>query len=193
MYNYKDMKFIVGLGNIGDQYKDTRHNLGFLVIDELEKRWNLSFKHEASASYATHFINGEKIIIAKPSLFMNNSGQVIKGMLNYFNIDVEDLLIFVDDKDQPMGKLKIVQKGGHGGQNGIRNTIDQLGHNEFLRVKGGIGSQYEIKDTANYVLGKWSKEQKEILPTLISNLADIAEDFVGGRSFVELTNKYHAN
>ncbi len=185
------MKFIVGLGNIGDQYKDTRHNLGFLVIDELEKRWNLSFKHEASASYATHFINGEKIIVAKPSLFMNNSGQVIRGMLDYFKIDDEDLLIFVDDKDQDMSKLKIVQKGGHGGQNGIRNTIDHLGHNEFLRVKGGIGKP-GTKDTANYVLGKWSKEQKEQLPNFIKRLADVAEDFVAGKDFVELANKHHA-
>ncbi len=187
------MKLIVGLGNIGDQYKDTRHNLGFLVMDELEKRWSLTFKHEPSASFATHFINGEKIIIAKPSLFMNNSGQVIRGMLDYFKIDDKDLIIFVDDKDLPMGKLKIVNKGGHGGQNGIRNTIDHLGHNEFLRVKGGVGSEFEIKDAANYVLGKFSKEQKEVLPTLIKRLADIAEDFADGMEFVELTNKHHAS
>ncbi len=186
------MKLIVGLGNIGDQYKNTRHNLGFLVIDELEKRWDLSFKHEASASYATHFINGEKIIVAKPNLFMNNSGQVIRGLLDYFKIDTNDLIIFVDDKDQEMGNLKIVQQGGHGGQNGIRNTIDHLGHNEFLRVKGGIGSEY-MKDTAQYVLSNWSVEQKEVLPTLINKLANIAEDFAGGKQFVELANKHHAN
>lgn len=183
------MKFIVGLGNIGDQYKDTRHNLGFLVIDELEKRWNLSFKHEASASYATHFINGEKIIIAKPNLFMNNSGQVIRGMIDYFKIDIEDLIIFVDDKDQEMGKIKIVNKGGHGGQNGIKNTIQHLGTNDFIRVKGGIGSNKNI-DTASYVLGKWSKEQKEILPTMINKLANIAEDFTD-INFLELANKYN--
>lgn len=186
------MKLIVGLGNIGDQYKDTRHNLGFLVIDQLEKEWSLSFKHEASASYATTFINGEKVLVAKPSLFMNNSGQVIRGMMDYFKIDEEDLLIFVDDKDQDMGKIKIVQKGGHGGQNGIRNTIDHLGHNEFLRVKGGIGNPGS-KDTANYVLGKWSKEQKELLPSFLDRLKDVAIDFVDGRSFVELTNKHNVN
>lgn len=185
------MKFIVGLGNIGDQYKDTRHNLGFLVIDELSKKWNLTFKHEASASYATHFINGEKIIIAKPSLFMNNSGQVIRGMIDYFKIDIDDLLIFVDDKDQKMSSIKIVNKGGHGGQNGIRNTIEHLGCNDFLRVKGGIGSDKIIKDTANYVLGKWSKEQKEVLPNFIDKLVNIAVDFVDGKDFIELTNKYN--
>lgn len=191
MYNLYIMKFIVGLGNIGDQYKETRHNLGFLVINELEKRWNLSFKHEASASYATHFINGEKIIIAKPSLFMNNSGKVIKGMMDYFKIEEEDLIVFVDDKDQDMGKIKIVQKGGHGGQNGIRDLINHLGHNEFLRVKGGIGNNPKM-ETSNYVLGKWTKEQKEILPNFISRLSDIAEDFVNGKDFVELANKHHA-
>ncbi len=187
------MKFIVGLGNIGDQYKETRHNLGFLVIDELEKRWSLSFKHEASASYATHFINGEKVIIAKPSLFMNNSGKVIKGMLDYFKIDEEDLIVFVDDKDIAMGRVKIVQKGGHGGQNGIRDIINHFGHNEFIRVKGGVGSQYEIKDAANYVLGKWSKDQREVLGGFVNRLADVAEDFVNGKDFVELTNKHNVN
>ncbi len=186
------MKFIIGLGNIGDQYKRTRHNLGFLVIDELEKRWNLSFKNEASATYAVHFIDGEKIIVAKPNLFMNNSGQVIKGMMDYFKIDVEDIIIFVDDKDQMMGNLKIVNKGGHGGQNGIRNTIDHLGHNEFMRVKGGVGTE-NISDTSKYVLGEWNKEQKEVLPTLVNKMADIAEDFVGGMQFIELANKHHAN
>ncbi len=123
---------------------------------------------------------------------MNNSGQVIKGMMDYFKIDVEDVIIFVDDKDQMMGNLKIVNKGGHGGQNGIRNTIDHLGHNEFMRVKGGVGSK-NISDTSKYVLGEWNKEQKEVLPTLVNKMADIAEDFVGGMQFIELANKHHAN
>ncbi len=186
------MKFIVGLGNIGDQYKDTRHNLGFLVIDELTKRWDLTFKHEASASYAIHYIEGEKIIIVKPSLYMNNSGQVIRGMLDYFKIDVEDIIVFVDDKDQDMGRVKIVQSGGHGGQNGIRDIINHLGTSDFLRVKGGIGSEF-VNDTANYVLSKFSKEQKGKLPSLIKRMADIAEDFTKDMSFIELTNKHHAN
>lgn len=183
------MKLIVGLGNIGDQYKETRHNLGFLVIDELEKRWNLTFKTEFSASFATHFINGEKVIIAKPSLFMNNSGQVIMGILSYFKINIEDLLIFVDNKDQDMGTIKIVNKGGHGGQNGIRNTIYHLKTNEFLRVKGGIGSNTLI-GTSNYVLEKWDKEQSKVLTYFVKGLADIADDFFK-MNFQELTNKYN--
>ncbi len=184
------MKLIVGLGNIGDQYKDTRHNLGFLVIEELKSRFDLDFKNEASATYATKHINGEKIIFAKPNLFMNNSGHVIQGMLNYFKIDIDDLLIFQDDKDQEMAKFKIVNSGGHGGQNGIRNTIEQLGTNNFLRVKGGIGSDRNI-ETANYVLGKWSKEQKEKLPSFIKKLADVAQDFINGDEFIKLTNKHN--
>ncbi len=123
---------------------------------------------------------------------MNNSGQVIRGLLDYFKIDIEDLIIIVDDKDQEMGKLKLVQKGGHGGQNGIRNTIDHLGTNEFLRVKGGIGSQTN-KDTADYVLSKFSKEQREELPFLVAAIADLVEDFANGVTFIELTNKHHAN
>ncbi|BDU67400.1 MAG: peptidyl-tRNA hydrolase [Candidatus Tyloplasma litorale] len=184
------MKLIVGLGNFGNEYKRTRHNLGFLVIDELEKRWNLSFKEEPSAFYSTLFINEEKIIIAKPKLFMNNSGKVIKGIANYFKVDLNDLIIFVDDKDQDMGSIKIVNKGGHGGQNGIRNIIENFKSNDFLRVKGGIGSDKNIA-TSSYVLGKWNEEQLKILPNLVSKLADIAEDFVQGKNFNELTNKYN--
>ena len=183
------MKLIVGLGNIGEEYKYTRHNLGFLVIDELSKRWNLSFKKEASASYAKHMINGETIIVAKPSLYMNNSGQVIKGIMNYFKIDVKDIIVFSDDKDQTMGSIKIVNKGGHGGQNGLRDIINQLGTNEFLRAKGGIGSNQK-QNTADYVLGKWSVEQRKELPFLCSRLADVAQDFLS-ISFVELANKYN--
>ncbi len=184
------MKLIVGLGNIGDQYKDTRHNLGFLVIDELAKQYDLNFKNEASATYAIKHIDGEKIIFAKPNLFMNNSGHVIKGMLNYFKIDVDDLLIFQDDKDQDMSAIKIVNTGGHGGQNGIRDIIDQLGTNNFLRVKGGIGFNSNI-ETSKYVLGKWDKTQKESLLNFINELTNIARDFINGNSFLELANKYN--
>ena len=185
------MKLIVGLGNVGDQYKNTRHNLGFLVVDELTKRWDLEFKNEASASYATKHINGEKVIIATPNLYMNNSGQVIRGMIDYFKMDLEDVIIFHDDKDQDTGKIKIVNVGGHGGQNGIRDCINHFGTNEFLRVKGGIGSNVNI-DTADYVLGKWSPEQKDVLDNFVSKLADVAEDFLS-MEFVDLANKYNGN
>lgn len=183
------MKYIIGLGNIGKEYEDTRHNLGFLVIDELTKRWNLKFKKEFSATYAIHFINGEKIIIAKPNMFMNNSGQVIKGMINYFDIDLKDIIIFTDDKDQEMGKLKIINKGGHGGQNGVRNIIEHLNTDNFMRVKGGIGSDINI-NTSNYVLGKWNIEQKKLLPLLVKKMSDIAEDFIN-MEFKELANKHN--
>ncbi|NQX83441.1 MAG: aminoacyl-tRNA hydrolase [Mycoplasmataceae bacterium] len=183
------MKCIVGLGNVGNQYEQTRHNLGFLIIEELKKRWNLTFKNKSLMSYATYFINGEKIIIIKPISFMNNSGQVINDAMNYFNLNIEDIIIFVDDKDQEMGNIKIVNRGGHGGQNGIRNTIDFLKTNNFIRVKGGIGSNPNI-DTSSYVLGKWNVEQKIKLPKLIKIMANIAEDFIN-MDYIELSNKYN--
>ncbi len=184
------MKLIVGLGNIGDQYKNTRHNLGFLIIDEFTKRFDLNFKHEASASYSIIHYEGEKIIFAKPNLFMNNSGKVIKGMMDYYNVDINNVLIFVDDKDQKMGSIKIVNKGGHGGQNGIRDIINNLKGNEFLRVKGGIGFD-ENMTTSNYVLGKWSIDQKEKLSSLVNKMADIGHDFIKGYNYIQLANKYH--
>ena len=185
------MKLVVGLGNIGNQYSNTRHNLGFLVIEEITKRHNLVFKHEASASYATTKISGEKVIFAKPSLFMNNSGKVIRGMMDYFKIDLIDLIVFQDDKDQEMAKLKIINTGGHGGQNGIKDTILHLGTNNFLRVKGGIGSDSKI-DTSSYVLGKWTPEQRKELPFFVNKMADVFDDFMV-MDFLELANKYNGN
>ncbi len=184
------MKLIMGLGNIGDEYKNTRHNLGFLVIDKLQKEWNLSFKNKNSFSYATHFVNQEKIIIAKPILYMNNSGRSLLEIISYFNIGIEDIIIFVDDKDQSMANIKIVNKGGHGGQNGIRDIIEKLGTNNFLRVKCGIGFNKNIP-TKDYVLGKWSNDQKLKLENFLSKLVNIAKDFSVGQNFVELTNTYN--
>ncbi len=183
------MKLIVGLGNIGDKYKNTRHNLGFLVIDKLAKELDLNFKEVPSSSYASTFINGEKVIIAKPKLYMNNSGKVIKGMLDYYKIDISDLLIIQDDKDQKIGDYKIVFKSGHGGQNGIRDIIDNLNSNEFVRLKVGIGSDEKI-DTGNYVLGNWTSEQKEVITNDLHKYVNIAKDFVD-LDFIELTNKYN--
>lgn len=183
------MKLIVGLGNNGDKYKNTRHNVGFLVIDEIGKNIDLTFKDVPSSSYSTTFINGEKVIFAKPKLYMNNSGKVIKGMLDYFKINISDLLVIHDDKDQEIGKHKIVFKSSHGGQNGIRDIINNLNSNEFVRLKIGIGHNDKI-DTANYVLGKLSKDQKEILNSNMFKYIQIAKDFVE-LDFVKLTNKYN--
>jgi len=147
------MKLIVGLGNDGKEYENTRHNLGFLVIDELAKDLNISFKEEGSAYHGSAIIDGEKVILAKPRLFMNNSGQVVRGMLNYFKIDIANLFVIHDDKDQEIGHYKIVRNSGHGGQNGVKDIINHLHSNEFARLKVGIGSDPNI-DTSHYVLGK---------------------------------------
>ena len=183
------MKLIVGLGNNGKEYENTRHNLGFLVIDELAKDLNIKFKEEGSAYYGSEIINGEKVILAKPKLFMNNSGQVVKGMLNYFKIDIENLFVIQDDKDQEVGSFKIVKSSGHGGQNGIKDIINHLNSNEFVRLKVGIGSNPQI-DTSHYVLGKWTKEQIKIINNLKPTFVNIAKDFIE-EDFISLSNKYN--
>lgn len=184
------MKLIVGLGNSGKQYEKTRHNLGFLVIDELGKRWNLSFKKDFSSEIATFFLNDEKIIILKPGLFMNKSGEIVKVVVDYYKLNIDDIIFFVDDKDQEMGKIKIINYGGHGGQNGIRNIIDYLKTKKFLRVRAGIGNDFTQK-TSDYVLSKWSMEQKKQLNNFVEKLADIAIKFVNGKKFDELANEYN--
>lgn len=183
------MKLIVGLGNYGNQYDNTRHNVGFLIVDNIINLLKLSYKEEPSAFYATTKINGEKIIFAKPKLFMNNSGKVIKGMSSYFKIDIEDIFIIVDDKDQEIGKFKIIKNSGHGGQNGVRDIIENFKSKDFSRLKIGIGSDPKI-NTANYVLGKWTKHQKDIIDKNISIYSNIALDFIE-LPYEKLTNKYN--
>ena len=185
------MKLIVGLGNDGSKYQGTRHNLGFLVINSLAKDWKLSFKEEPSAYYQDIFIEGGKVILAKPRLYMNNSGEVVKGIMEYFNIEVNDLLVIQDDKDQNIGDFKIVRNSGHGGQNGIKDIINHIRTKDFVRLKIGIGHDDKI-DTSNYVLGKWTKEQKKIIDRLTPIFKEIIKDFLK-MDYASLTNKYNGN
>lgn len=183
------MKLIIGLGNPGEQYAFTRHNLGFEVLDRLQEKYGFNYKEELSADFAVEHINGEKVIFACPKLYMNNSGQVVKGLIDYFKVDLEDILVIYDDKDQDFTSIKVVNEGGHGGHNGIRNIIDHIG-NKFLRVKGGIGSS-DVIDTKDYVLMKWNKEQSIELPFFIETLSNIADDFINGVKILDLQNKYN--
>src|SRR5699024_4978801 len=113
------MKCIIGLGNPGKKYEATRHNIGFMVIDELAKRHNFTMKQgKFKNDYAIEFINGEKVLFVKPQSFMNLSGESVKPLLDYYNIELEDVIVLYDDLDLPAGKIRLRQQGGHGGHNG---------------------------------------------------------------------------
>jgi len=170
------MKCIVGLGNPGRKYKKTRHNIGFLVIDELLHRhqWKLN-KSKFNGDYALEHYQSEKVILLKPQTFMNLSGEAIRPLVDYYNIDIKDILVIYDDLDLPTGKIRLRQKGGHGGHNGIRSTIDHLGQKDFKRLRIGIGRPVDATSIVDYVLSKFNKQEKDDVVSSIHKAADACE------------------
>lgn len=185
------MKCIVGLGNPGKKYQDTRHNIGFTVIEELIGRhnWDLSNK-KFKGKYALENVQGEKVILLKPQTFMNLSGESIRPLIDYYNIDVEDVLIVYDDLDLPVGKIRLREKGGHGGHNGIRSTIDQLGTKEFKRLRIGVGRPSGSMPVVDYVLGTFAQDQQEDVRISVLNAADACESWIQ-HSFIDTMNKFN--
>lgn len=173
------MKLIIGLGNIGDKYCFTRHNAGFMVVDKWALQNNLSFKEEKKLKcFMTKFkFNGEDIIIAKPTTFMNLSGEAVIALMNYYKIDIKDVLIVYDDIALNLGKLRFRANGSDGGHNGIKSVIKQTGTSNFARLKVGIGPQPPIP-SENYVLQNFPKEQHELLKDVLATAVSAIECYL---------------
>lgn len=186
------MKCIVGLGNPGSKYKDTRHNIGFMVIEELLRRhqWKLD-KKKFNGNYSMEHLQGEKVILLQPQTYMNLSGESIRPLMDYYNVETEDVLVIYDDLDLPAGKIRLRQKGGHGGHNGIRSTIDHLATKEFKRLRIGVGRPNSPVPVVDYVLGSFSKEQHDDVVTSINKAADACESWLV-TPFVEVMNEYNS-
>jgi len=159
------MFVIVGLGNPTNEYAGTRHNVGFDVIDTLADKYNISVTERKSRAFCGKgIIAGQKVLLVKPQTYMNLSGESIRGIVDYFKIDTEaELLVIYDDISLDVGQLRIRKKGSAGGHNGIKNIIQHLGSNVFLRIKVGVGEKPKEYDLVDYVLGYFSKEEKEIM------------------------------
>lgn len=157
------MYIIAGLGNPSKEYEGTRHNAGFQVIDRIAEKYNISVdakKHRALIGKG--MIAGQKVILAKPQTFMNLSGESIRSLLDYYKIDEEnELIVIYDDISLEPGQIRIRAKGSAGGHNGIKNIIQHLGGQVFPRIKVGVGEKPPKMDLADYVLGHFSKEEKE--------------------------------
>ena len=157
------MFIIVGLGNPTAEYAGTRHNVGFDVIDQIADKYNISVterKHRAFCGKG--IIGGQKVILVKPQTYMNLSGESVRSVLDFYKVDVEtELLVIFDDISLDVGQLRIRKKGSAGGHNGIKNIIQQLGTNVFHRIKVGVGEKPKGYDLADYVLGHFSKGEKE--------------------------------
>ena len=168
----KDMIVIAGLGNPGKEYDNTKHNVGFWVIDRLAKEYNISvtkFKHKALIGDG--IIAGKKVLLVKPQTYMNLSGESIKEILKFYKIPISQFYVIYDDTSLPLSGIRIREKGSAGGHNGIKNIIARLGTDEFIRIKVGIGEKPNGWDLADYVLAKFSKDD---LPLILSGVEKAA-------------------
>ncbi|MCU0491537.1 MAG: aminoacyl-tRNA hydrolase [Chloroflexaceae bacterium] len=171
------MWLIVGLGNPGDEYERTRHNIGFGCVNQLAKRHGLSFDGKrANARIAEGNIAGQRVALARPQTFMNLSGQAVSGLRAWYKINpATELLVIYDDVDLPFGKLRLRQRGSAGTHNGMRSIVGQLGNQEFPRLRVGIGQPPPGRDIVGYVLGRFSKEEETELPNIYDATADAIE------------------
>ncbi len=184
------MKLIIGLGNPGKEYKNTRHNIGFDVIDEYLKKYNLEVnKSKFDGLYTEIIINSEKIMFLEPQKYMNLSGEVIKKYIDYFKININDILVIHDDLDQSLGKIKLKQNSSSGGHNGIKNIEQHLGTKNYKRLKIGINNDKSI-NTKDYVLGKMNNDDRKVIDESINKCIDIIDDYFK-MTFDELMNKYN--
>ena len=178
MSNYQE-KFIIGLGNPGKKYDNNRHNIGFLFLQEFAKIHSSSFvlKNKLKSNYTEFIFEGVLYRIFMPTTYMNNSGEAIRAIIDWFKIDKDKLIIVVDDIDIPLGKIRVRKKGSSGGHNGLKSIINYLNSKEFLRIRIGIGSPPLIEkdkkyNTISHVLGNFSKSEKLILNKIFCQMIE---------------------
>ena len=176
------MYIIVGLGNPTKEYEGTRHNVGFDVIDAIADKYNIDVterKHRAFCGKG--LVAGQRVILVKPQTYMNLSGESVRSVLDFYKVDEEsELIVIYDDVSLGVGQLRIRKKGSAGGHNGIKNIIQHLGHNVFQRIKVGVGEKPKEYDLADYVLGHFSKEDKELMKDGYKRSVEAVEMLVMG-------------
>lgn len=188
-----DTYLLIGLGNPGREYRDSRHNVGFMLIDRLIVRLNArGMKVQSKAIVTSATYEDRKIILAKPQTYMNLSGQSAHGLLTFYKLPVENMLIAHDDLDIPFGTIRIRPKGGPGGQGGMASTIQQLGTKDFPRLRIGIGRPPGRMDPAAYVLQDFSREEMKVLSEIVDRAADAALTFVV-EGLNKAMNKYNGS
>lgn len=173
------MILVVGLGNPGNQYKNTRHNVGFLTVDILAEKLNISVKKlKFKSLYGETILNTEKLILIKPQTFMNNSGESVREWVNFYKVPPENLIVIQDDIDIPFATLRLRQKGSAGTHNGMKSIIYQIQQDNFPRVKIGVGQKKGSMDLADFVLSGFAKEEQKSIEEVILLAADVVLDIV---------------
>lgn len=184
------MKLIVGLGNPGKEYDNTRHNVGFMVMDRLSDVFNVSIStSKFKGEYVKFKYHGEDIIFLKPMTYMNLSGESVIQVLHYFKMSADDLLVIYDDLDMPTGKLRLRESGSAGGHNGVKSIIAQLKTQSFKRIRVGIDKHPRIK-VVDYVLGHFTKEQQPLIDEGVENAVKAVEMYLD-QGFTAAMNHYN--
>ena len=169
------LRLVVGLGNPGNKYENTRHNAGFMVADKIARDFNIALnKTKFDTIYGRGFIEDVDVLLVKPMAYMNRSGPPLQKLAHYFRIPGEDMLLIHDDIDLAFGRLKIKEKGGHGGHNGIRSIMDAFGGGDFVRLRIGVGRSEAEGNVTDHVLGRFSDNKAEMVARVITVARDAA-------------------
>ncbi|HOL00377.1 MAG TPA: aminoacyl-tRNA hydrolase [Paludibacteraceae bacterium] len=172
------MKYlIVGLGNIGPEYENTRHNIGFTILDAFAKASNVFFTDKRYGAICEIKLKGHTLILLKPSTFVNRSGLAVRYWMEKEKIEVPNLLVIVDDISLPFGTLRLKPKGADAGHNGLKSIQEILGHNQYARLRVGIGNNYPRGKQVEYVLGHWTEEEANVLPKLVEQAIEMIKSF----------------
>ncbi|WP_070121569.1 aminoacyl-tRNA hydrolase [Bacillus marinisedimentorum] len=185
------MKLIIGLGNPGSKYEKTRHNVGFRVIDELSDRLNIPLdKQKFNGIFGSGMIGSEKVFLLKPLTYMNLSGESVRPLMDYYNIEVEEIAVIYDDLDLPAGKIRLRAKGSGGGHNGMKSIIQHLGTQEFNRIRIGIDRPKNGMPIVNYVLGTFTEEEAPLVDEAVRRSAEACESWLS-QPFTEVMNTFN--
>jgi PTH1 family peptidyl-tRNA hydrolase len=169
---------IAGLGNIGNEYTETRHNIGFKIVEELAQRNKVAFSLEKNAHICSYKFKGKNVILIKPSTYMNLSGKAVRYWMDQMNVKQENLLVVLDDLAIPFGSIRIRPKGNDGGHNGLKDIDLVLNGDNYARLRFGIGNNYQKGNQVNYVLGRWNNEEMKDFGSHLINAADAVESFI---------------
>ncbi|QLK85299.1 aminoacyl-tRNA hydrolase [Staphylococcus sp. 17KM0847] len=186
------MKCIVGLGNVGKRYECTRHNIGFEVIDYLLAQHRMKLdKQKFRGAYTIERIGDEKVMFIEPLTLMNLSGEAVGPLMDYYNVEIEDLLVLYDDLDLAQGQVRLRQKGSAGGHNGMKSIIKALGTSDFKRIRIGIDRPTNGMSVPDYVLQRFSEGEMETMQPVIEYVADAVEAFMSSETFENVMTHYN--
>lgn len=186
------MKLVVGLGNPGAKYANTRHNIGFIALDEWAYQNKQQFnKNQFNADYFETYVNNQKVLFVKPQTFMNLSGQAVQAFLHYYKVELEDLLIVYDDMDLEPGRVRMRKKGSAGGHNGMKSIIELTGSQAIQRLKIGVGRPKRGVSVINHVLMPFPKEDHQAMLDSVQRASDAISFWLEGNSFENTMTKYN--